>query len=84
MQAVKTSNNKKSVKLAILCTHPIQYYAPWFRFLAEGQKKGYGISDIGYGSVSKSKIQHSVIFPYGKFEFEVSYAHKLAALSPFL
>ena len=35
MQAVKTSNNKKSVKLAILCTHPIQYYAPWFRYLAE-------------------------------------------------
>jgi glycosyltransferase involved in cell wall biosynthesis len=22
-------------KLAIVCTHPIQYYSPWFRFLAE-------------------------------------------------
>ena len=26
---------KKSVKLVILCTHPIQYYSPWFRYLAE-------------------------------------------------
>ncbi len=25
----------KSFKLAIVCTHPIQYYSPWFRFLAE-------------------------------------------------
>ncbi len=25
-------------KLAIISTHPIQYYSPWFRHLAEGQK----------------------------------------------
>jgi glycosyltransferase involved in cell wall biosynthesis len=28
---------KKSVKLAIVSTHAIQYYSPWFRFLAEGR-----------------------------------------------
>ena len=34
---------KKSVKLAIVSTHPIQYFSPWFRYLqttAEKRKKG--------------------------------------------
>jgi len=53
------------VKLAILCTHPIQYYAPWFRFLADGQKTEDGIWDIGYRGHQTRK-----------FEFEVFYAHQ--------
>ena len=56
---------QKNVKLAILCTHPIQYYAPWFRFLAKGQKPEDGIWDMGYRG-------HQI----RKFEFEVFYAHK--------
>lgn len=66
MQAVKTSNNKKSVKLAILCTHPIQYFSPWFRHLA---KQGKSLS----GSLSLSNE------PQGSFSFEVLYAHKQTA-----
>jgi glycosyltransferase involved in cell wall biosynthesis len=65
-------------KLAILCTHPIQYFSPWFRFLAEGQE-GYGISDIGYGKRPISNIQYSISHPAEGFEFEVFYAHKQSA-----
>jgi glycosyltransferase involved in cell wall biosynthesis len=61
-------NVKKNVKLAILCTHPIQYYSPWFRFLAEGQKTEDGIWDMGYGG-------HEI----RKFELEVFYAHQQTA-----
>ena len=61
-------NVQKNVKLAILCTHPIQYYSPWFRFLAEGQKTEDGIWDMGYGG-------HEI----RKFELEVFYAHQQTA-----
>lgn len=56
---------KTNAKLAIVSTHPIQYYAPWFRFLAEGQKTEDGLWDIGYRG-------HQI----RKFEFEVFYAHQ--------
>jgi glycosyltransferase involved in cell wall biosynthesis len=54
------------VKLAILCTHPIQYYSPWFRHLAE---QGESLS----GSLSLSNE------PQGSFSFEVLYAHNQTA-----
>jgi len=69
---------KKNVKLAIVSTHAIQYFSPWFRFLAEGQK-GYGISDIGYGKRPISNIQYSISHPAEGFEFEVFYAHEQTA-----
>jgi glycosyltransferase involved in cell wall biosynthesis len=49
-------------KLAIVCTHPIQYYSPWFRFLAEGRAVESGRREAG-------RRQEG-------FEFEVFYAHK--------
>ena len=42
---------KKSVKLAIVSTHPIQYFSPWFRFLAGGQKAGSGKEQAGSGRI---------------------------------
>ena len=73
-------------KLAIVSTHPIQYFSPWFRFLAEGRKE-YGISDMGYGKLEAKKdeektisdIQYPISHPAGGFEFEVFYAHKQTA-----
>ena len=57
---------KKSVKLAIVSTHPIQYYSPWFRHLAE---QGESLSE----GLCLSKGQSS------SFSFEVFYAHKQTA-----
>ena len=54
------------IKLAIVSTHPIQYYSPWFRHLAE---QGESLS----GSLSLSKAQP------GNFSFEVFYAHRQTA-----
>jgi glycosyltransferase involved in cell wall biosynthesis len=54
------------VKLAILCTHPIQYFSPWFRHLAE---QGESLS----GSLSLSNAQQE------DFSFEVFYAHRQTA-----
>ena len=66
------------VKLAVVLTHPIQYYSPWFRHLAEGLK-GYGISDMGYGKSPISNLQYPISPPAKGFEFEVFYAHKQTA-----
>lgn len=52
--------------MAILCTHPIQYYSPWFRHLAE---QGESLSG-GLGLSNE---------PQGSFSFEVLYAHKQTA-----
>ena len=62
-------------KLAIVSTHPIQYFSPWFRFLAEGRKE-YGISDMGYGKLEAKKdeektisdIQYPISHPAGGIE----------------
>jgi hypothetical protein len=51
------------MRLAILTTHLIQYYSPWFRHLAEGRKPksrneqaGSGrIDDSGLGGLLKAK-----------------------------
>ena len=53
-------------KLAIVSTHPIQYFSPWFRHLAE---QGESLSK----SLSLSKAQAS------SFSFEGFYAHKQTA-----
>ena len=53
------------VKLAIVCTHPIQYYSPWFRHLAGGQAVESGRREAG----RKQEV----------FEFEVFYAHRQTA-----
>ena len=57
---------KRSVKLAVVCTHPIQYYSPWFRFLAEqAPRLGLGLR-LGNAEETKNS-------------FEVFYAHKQTA-----
>ena len=61
-----------------MSTHAIQYYSPWFRFLAEGQK-GYGIWDMEYGKKPISNIQYSISHPAEGFKLEVFYAHKQSA-----
>ncbi|NBU71612.1 MAG: hypothetical protein EBS53_09195, partial [Bacteroidetes bacterium] len=56
----------KSYKLAIVCTHPIQYYSPWFRFLAEqAPRLGLGLR-LGNAEETKNS-------------FEMFYAHKQTA-----
>ena len=55
---------KSNAKLAIFSTHPIQYYSPWFRHLAE---QGESLS----GSLSKAQAS--------SLSFEVFYAHKQTA-----
>ena len=52
------------MKLAIVSTHPIQYYSPWFRYLAE---QGASLS----GPPSRKASQG--------FGFEVFYAHRQTA-----
>ena len=54
------------MRLAVVCTHPIQYYSPWFRYLAE---QGASLS----ASLSLSKAQAS------SFSLEVFYAHRQTA-----
>jgi glycosyltransferase involved in cell wall biosynthesis len=49
-------------KLAIVSTHPIQYYSPWFRFLAGGQAVESGRREAGRKREG--------------FDFEVFYAHR--------
>jgi glycosyltransferase involved in cell wall biosynthesis len=56
----------KGVKVAIVSTHPIQYYSPWFRHLAE---QGESLS----GSLSLSNA------PQRNFSFELFYAHQQTA-----
>ena len=57
---------KRSVKLAVVCTHPIQYYSPWFRHLAEqAPRLGLGLR-LGDEEAAD-------------FSFEVFYAHKQTA-----
>jgi glycosyltransferase involved in cell wall biosynthesis len=52
--------------LAIITTHPIQYYSPWFRHLAE-QGAGLGLR-LGLSNAEKTN-----------FGFEVFYAHQQTA-----
>ncbi len=54
------------IKLAIVSTHPIQYYSPWFRYLAE---QGESLS----GSLRLSNA------PQKNFSFKVFYAHNQTA-----
>ena len=53
-------------KLAILCTHPIQYYSPWFRFLAEQAPR--------LGLRLRLRDEEPT-----EFSFEVFYAHRQTA-----
>jgi polar amino acid transport system ATP-binding protein len=54
------------MKLAIISTHPIQYYSPWFRHLAEqAPRLGLGLR---LGNAEETK-----------FSFEVFYAHRQTA-----
>ena len=49
------------MKLAVVCTHPIQYFSPWFRYLASETDR------LRLGLRNK---------PAKEFQFEVFYAHK--------
>ena len=65
------------LKVAVICTHPIQYYSPWFRFLAEGQKAGSGRGQAGGPSFAPNLASSG-----GASEglnFEVFYAHQQTA-----
>jgi glycosyltransferase involved in cell wall biosynthesis len=53
------------MKIAIIATHPIQYYSPWFRHLAEGRAVESGRREAG-------RKQEG-------FNFEVFYAHRQTA-----
>jgi glycosyltransferase involved in cell wall biosynthesis len=56
----------KSVKLAIVSTHPIQYFSPWFRYLASETDR----LRLGLGLRNE---------PANNFQFEVFYAHRQTA-----
>jgi hypothetical protein len=69
-------------KLAIVSTHPIQYFSPWFRYLqttSEKWKKGekgerrWGLGDGGPSFASN--LASSGGASEG-FDFEVFYAHR--------
>ena len=56
----------KPIKLAVVSTHPIQYFSPWFRHLAEqAPRLGLGLR---LGNAEDTK-----------FSFEVFYAHQQTA-----
>jgi hypothetical protein len=61
----KDPNLTSRIKLAIVSTHPIQYYSPWFRHLAEGQAVESGRREAGRKREG--------------FDFEVFYAHRQTA-----
>jgi glycosyltransferase involved in cell wall biosynthesis len=69
-------------KLAVICTHPIQYYSPWFRYLqttAEKRKKGEKGDrrwEIGDRGPSFAPNLASSGGASEGFDFEVFYAHK--------
>ena len=56
----------KSYKLAIVCTHPIQYFSPWFRYLASEAVR----LRLSLGLRNE---------PANELKFEVFYAHKQTA-----
>jgi len=77
----------KSYKLAIICTHPIQYYSPWFRHLAEqAPRLGLAPSDLPPPILKSRSAVDSFSASAGElrfggneavdFSFEVFYAHK--------
>ena len=57
---------KQRVKLAIVSTHAIQYYSPWFRYLASEAVR----LRLGLGLRNE---------PANNFQFEVFYAHEQTA-----
>jgi len=80
----------KSYKLAIICTHPIQYYSPWFRHLAEqAPRLGLAPSDLPPPILKSRSAVDSFSASAGElrfggneavdFSFEVFYAHKQTA-----
>jgi glycosyltransferase involved in cell wall biosynthesis len=77
-------------KLAIVCTHPIQYYSPWFRFLAEqAPRLGLAPSDLPPPILKSRSAVDSFSASAGElrfggnegvdFSFEVFYAHRQTA-----
>ncbi len=73
------------IKLAIVCTHPIQYFSPWFRYLqttAEKRKKGEKGDrrwEIGDKGPSFAPTLASSGGASEGFDFEVFYAHRQTA-----
>jgi len=77
-------------KLAIICTHPIQYYSPWFRSLAEqAPRLGLAPSDLPPPILKSRSAVDSFSASAGElrfggneavdFSFEVFYAHRQTA-----
>ncbi len=65
-------------KVAIVCTHPIQYFSPWFRFLAERQKVDRRSQIEDGGPSFAPNLADSGGASEG-LKFEVFYAHQQTA-----